>query len=260
MSVAVSKPRRAGRMASWLAGLALLLAVLGLLGLAAAPLVWRAGVLPLKTAFMLLAAGALLAMAAAVLAFLGLILAQILARASLGWPRIAALSCVLLLGIALAWAAWNVRHGHAPPINDITTDTEHPPAISAALPARQAEHAVSADYGGPAVVRQQTAAYPDIQPLRLAMPAAQAFGLALGTAKAMPDWRILAADQQAGRIEATQSSFWFGFVDDIVIRVAADSGGSRVDMRSHSRQGRGDLGVNAARIRRYMAALKQAAG
>src|SRR5262249_45344496 len=102
MSVAVSKPRRAGRMASPLAGVAPLRAVLGLRGLAAAPLVWRAGVLPLKTAFMLLAAGALLAMAAAVLAFLGLILAQILARASLGWPRIAALSCVLLLGIALA--------------------------------------------------------------------------------------------------------------------------------------------------------------
>ena len=69
-----------------------------------------------------------------------------------------------------------------------------------------------------------------------------------------------ASDPQAGRIEASQASFWFGFVDDIVIRVGAAGAGSRVDMRSLSRQGRGDLGVNAKRIRAYMAALKQAAG
>jgi uncharacterized protein (DUF1499 family) len=63
----------------------------------------------------------------------------------------------------------------------------------------------------------------------------------------------------AGRIEATQASFWFGFVDDIVIRVEPVGSRSRVDMRSHARQGRGDLGVNAARIRRYMAELKTTA-
>ena len=58
----------------------------------------------------------------------------------------------------------------------------------------KAGHAVTADYGGPAVARQQTAAYPDIEPLHLAMPAPQAFGLALGAAKAMPGWHILATD------------------------------------------------------------------
>ena len=62
------------------------------------------------------------------------------------------------------------------------------------------------------------------------------------------------------RIEASQSSFWFGFVDDVVIRVQPAGAGSRVDMRSLSRQGVGDLGVNARRVRAYMAALKQAAG
>ena len=55
-------------------------------------------------------------------------------------------------------------------------------------------------------------------------------------------------------------SFWFGFVDDVVIRVEADGAGSRIDMRSLSRQGVGDLGVNARRVRAYLAALRRAAG
>ena len=66
---------------------------------------------------------------------------------------------------------------------------------------------------------------------------------------------ILAADPAAGRIEATARSFWMGFIDDIAILVAAGSG-SRIDMRSASRLGRSDLGVNAARIRAYFAALR----
>ncbi len=107
---------------------------------------------------------------------------------------------------------------------------------------------------------QQKAAYPDIVPMTLTMLAAKAFGLAVTTAKAMPGWHIIAVDPQAGRIEATQASFWFGFVDDIIIRVEPTGSGSRIDMRSHARRGRGDLGVNAARIRRYMPALKRVTG
>jgi uncharacterized protein (DUF1499 family) len=170
------------------------------------------------------------------------------------------LACVVLLGVAFVGVSWRLRHSHLPPINDITTDTEHPPAIVAALAARQAEHAVSEAYAASAMAQQQRAAYPDIVPQTLAMPQARAFDLALGTAKAMSGWHIIAVDPTAGQIDATQSSFWFCFVDDIVIRVTAEGSASRIDMRSHSRQGRGDLGVNAARIRDYMAALKRAAG
>ena len=94
----------------------------------------------------------------------------------------------------------------------------------------------------------------------LAAAPAQAFALALATARAKPGWTITASDPQAGRIEASQASFWFGFVDDVVIRVEADGAGSRIDMRSLSRQGVGDLGVNARRVRAYLAALRRAAG
>ena len=76
----------------------------------------------------------------------------------------------------------------------------------------------------------------------------------------MPSWHVTASDPASGRIEASQASFWFGFVDDIVIRVTPAGDGSRIDIRSVSRQGKGDLGVNADRVRAYLAALKAAAG
>jgi uncharacterized protein (DUF1499 family) len=94
----------------------------------------------------------------------------------------------------------------------------------------------------------------------LSVPPAQAFDKALAVAKAK-GWTILHADKQAGIIEGYDKSLWFGFTDDVAIRVtAADPGDhsrSRVDIRSGSRQGRGDFGVNAARVRGFLAALKE---
>jgi uncharacterized protein (DUF1499 family) len=62
-------------------------------------------------------------------------------------------------------------------------------------------------------------------------------------------WDIVTNDVEAGRIEATQSSFWFNFHDDILIRVVPDGEGSRIDVRSISRVGLSDLGANAKRVR-----------
>ena len=76
----------------------------------------------------------------------------------------------------------------------------------------------------------------------------------------MPGSTIVASDVDAGRIEASQQSRWFRFTDDIVIRVVGDEPGSRIDMRSTSRQGLSDYGVNAARIRAYMSALRERIG
>ena len=91
------------------------------------------------------------------------------------------------------------------------------------------------------------------------MPPAQAFAKALAVAEAM-GWEVVGRDAAGGRIEAVDSTKWFGFKDDIAIRVrAADAGSpnlSRVDIRSKSRVGRGDLGTNAQRIRAYVERLK----
>ena len=92
------------------------------------------------------------------------------------------------------------------------------------------------------------------------LPVTRVFNEALDVAKSMPSWTIVSSDIDAGRIEASQQSRWFRFTDDIVIRVAGDEDGSRIDMRSTSRQGRSDYGVNAARIRTYMSALRKRIG
>jgi uncharacterized protein (DUF1499 family) len=76
----------------------------------------------------------------------------------------------------------------------------------------------------------------------------------------MPGWTVVASDPASGRIEANDTSRWFRFTDDVVIRVAPDGAGSRVDVRSESRQGRSDFGVNAKRVRAYLAALRSRLG
>ena len=68
----------------------------------------------------------------------------------------------------------------------------------------------------------------------------------------------MAAVPAEGRLEATARTRWFGFRDDVVVRVRPDGAGSRVDVRSVSRVGRSDLGTNARRIRGFMDALRSA--
>ena len=82
------------------------------------------------------------------------------------------------------------------------------------------------------------------------------FDRALRTARSM-GWQIIDDNKAAGRIEATATTFWFGFMDDIVIRIRADGSGSRVDVRSESRVGVSDLGKNAERIAKFLAAMKE---
>jgi uncharacterized protein (DUF1499 family) len=138
-----------------------------------------------------------------------------------------------------------------PRIHDISTDLTHPPAFVAVLPLR-ADAANPAAHGGAEVAAAQRLGYPDIQPLTLAVAPAEAYARALAAAQKM-GWQIVAFDPKNGRIEATATTFWFGFKDDVVIRISAIDGASRVDVRSVSRVGKSDVGANAARIRAYFA-------
>jgi len=141
-----------------------------------------------------------------------------------------------------------------PPIHDISTDTENPPQFVAVLPLR-ADAPNPSEYGGPEIAAQQKAAYPDVQPVILNVPPDQAFNRALATAEEM-GWTLVAIEPAEGRIEATARTFWFGFRDDVVIRLTPADGGTRVDVRSVSRVGRSDVGANAARIRKYFEELQ----
>jgi uncharacterized protein (DUF1499 family) len=84
---------------------------------------------------------------------------------------------------------------------------------------------------------------------------AGAFEAALAAARA-EGWSIDATDPENGRIEASVRSFWFGFVDDVVVQVSPAEGGSRIDVRSTSRVGVSDLGANAKRVRAFQHAFE----
>ena len=166
-----------------------------------------------------------------------------------------------LLGLAIAGALvfvawhWMQLAKSLPPIHDITTDTENPPKFVAILPLRK-NASNPPDYGGPAIAAQQHKAYPDIKPLILGIPPGEAFDKAIAVARKM-GWNIVDANKAAGRIEAIATTLWFGFKDDIVIRVEQSGAGSRVDIRSVSRVGVSDIGTNAKRIRKFLAEMRQ---
>ena len=92
-------------------------------------------------------------------------------------------------------------------------------------------------------------------PLRFAAPPDRVFAAVEAAARAL-GWEIVAALPAEGRLEATATTAWFGFKDDVVVRVRAEGAGSRVDVRSLSRIGVGDLGTNAARVRAFLAQLR----
>lgn len=163
----------------------------------------------------------------------------------------ALLVATVLIGLVTAWVPWNgyrtVRS--LPFIHDITTDTADPPQFVAVVPLR-ADASNPVEYPGEETAEQQRAGYPDLRPLELNQPADRTFEHALQASRNL-GWEIVAADAADGRIEATDTTLWFGFKDDIVIRVAETASGSRLDIRSKSRVGRSDVGANAARIRKF---------
>ena len=160
-----------------------------------------------------------------------------------------------IIGLSAPVSMWLTARS-VPPIHDISTDTETPPQFTMGRKLRK-ETDNPVGYGGPEIAKQQHEAYPDIQPLMLKVPPAQAFERALSAAQRMR-WKINHSSPEEGFIEATDTTFWFGFKDDIVVRIIPHNSGSRIDVRSVSRVGRSDLGANAKRIRSFLEKMKGA--
>ena len=232
---------------------ALVLGLAAVAGLATTAPLYRTGAAGLGTTFLIMRWSAYAAAASVVLAVVGLLVG--LRRGSgLAMPIVT----LVLVAAAFATPIAKVRQAtRVPPIHDITTDTDRPPEFVAIAPLRAGAPNQIA-YGGAELAAKQRSAYPAVQPLTLAVPPNQAFDRAVATAREM-GWEIIASDPASGRIEAVDTTFWFGFKDDVVVRVAAAPGGSRVDVRSLSRVGLSDVGTNAARIEKFLAALKTAA-
>ena len=237
--------------------LAAALAAAAVVLLAVGPIGWRAGWWHFRFAFQTLMPWAaycgIAALAVSAVALL-------LGRSRIKPRGFAVAIAAFAVGVLIAYVPWHYDRMRTavPPIHDITTDRDNPPAFAAVVAARTAEGGNPVTYEDAKIAEQQRQAYPDIAPLSLALPPDAAFNRALDAAQQM-GWTIVAADDRAGRIEASDRSRWFGFTDDIVVRITPSGSGSRVDVRSSSRLGRSDFGVNAARVRAYLAVLRTAA-
>jgi uncharacterized protein (DUF1499 family) len=228
--------------------LALLVLVLALL----ASLGTRWGWWPFRIGFIIMLAAIIAGLIAVVLSLVGLI-SMLRGKRRGGWWAIAGL--VISLVVLALPVNLTINGFRLPPIHDITTDTENPPTFVAIIPLRKDADNPSA-YGGPEVAAQQHKAYPNVRPANIAVPTNESFARALAAARDM-GWEIVDANPSEGRIEATARTFWFGFKDDVVIRVTPAGAGSRVDVRSVSRVGTSDVGANAKRIETFLKKLTQ---
>jgi len=160
--------------------------------------------------------------------------------------RSSAVRGLVLSGLVLIAIVIPASRGRGVPrINDITTDTSDPPAFVTALDANPGR-----DMSYPAgFAEQQQGGYDDLASLVVDVPPPVAFERVRSALAAMPRMQVTGESAADGRIEATETSRLFHFKDDIVVRIKPFENGSRIDARSKSRVGKGDLGVNANRIR-----------
>ncbi len=162
------------------------------------------------------------------------------ARRKLSNAALIALPAIIFFGLSLFQGAG------APLIHDISTDLSNPPEFIKA-PSLRKPSDNSLKYRTANIPLQQQA-YPELNSLisSLSVPAAQKRAYKIASEMG---WLVYYQDD--GHLEAEARSFWFGFIDDIAIRIQASDDGSIIDLRSASRTGKGDLGVNAKRIRAF---------
>lgn len=204
---------------------------------------YQAEWISLGTAFNLLINGVQIALAIALISLVSLVLTRIKNK----YFSVKALVAILLTVIpSLFVINMRVQANQVPPIHDISTDLDTPPKFVDILPLRK-DAPNPAEYLGGEIIQQQKLAYPDLKSYQTALNKEQAFEKMLSVINTK-SWELVASDLEAGRIEATDTTLWFGFKDDVVIRISPNSTGSLIDIRSKSRVGTSDLGVNAKRI------------
>ncbi len=242
----MSRPSRLATLAAFVAGAAALLVIGG-------PLLANAGAILPMQAFSLFLLGSLLGLGALVLGGIGLLVTRGgVAGRDRAWFAFGIGAVLLLTVLAGALPGRDV-----PRINDITTDPSDPPGFEAAA-REEANRDRDMSYD-PDFEALQLAGYPDLEPILLPVPPAEAFERVQGAVESL-GWEEVLSDPAGGRIEARETSRLFRFVDDIAIRIRPADGGSVIDVRSKSRDGQSDLGANAARIRAFRGALAPDAG
>ena len=208
----------------------------------------RFGVWGFQTGFMFLAGGTVLAVLGAVVGLIGIVVAfrrQLVADK----PALLIGTLVSVLILALMGMQFNTARS-VPPIHNISTDVADPPAFVEIVAVR-GEDSNPLVYDAATLAEQQQAAYPWVKTLETPATPTASFDRAVATLEAM-GLEIVNADRGAGIVEATDTTFWFGFKDDLVVRIRPAGSGAMVDVRSVSRVGQSDLGANARRIGEFM--------
>lgn len=229
-------------------------ALVGLVSLLALLLVvlpgplYRFGLAELSTAFMLFRFGLYTGVLALVLLLIQVIFKRKTVTLSSALTAVIFSAIAIIMPLSMMTTAKKV-----PPIHDISTDLENPPEFVTIAPLR-ADAANPVAYAGAETAEQQRTAYPELQTLSYPQSQAELVAAAEQAANNL-GWDMVNVDTNAGIVEATDTTMWFGFKDDVVIRVTDDGNERLLDIRSKSRVGKSDLGKNADRIRSFIKEL-----
>jgi Protein of unknown function (DUF1499) len=183
-------------------------------------------------------------------------------RTGMRGVREAALALALSVGL-LAYPAYLTAVAFAlPPIHDVSTDLKSPPPFLISAKARAARAGSMPPEMSEETKAAQRAAYPELETAVVALDSTGAYQLALSVAADL-GWRIVDSQppnlggEGGALIEATDRSLFFGFVDDIAIRITPGATQTAIDVRSVSRVGRHDFGANARRVGKFLAAVRE---
>ncbi len=173
-------------------------------------------------------------------------------RRQLRSTSLRAIWVIVVLAVPMAMVFnYGLKASQAPVLYDVSTSWDNPPAISAARPEQANPLQTAADNR-----ELQQEFYPDVEPVTLPLPVTEALAKVQVVGREL-GWEIHNVDSEAAVVEATDTTFWFGFVDDITVRAKAlPEGGTRIDVRSVSRVGKSDLGKNADRIRAFLSRIR----
>ncbi|MBJ2138630.1 DUF1499 domain-containing protein [Paraglaciecola chathamensis] len=202
---------------------------------------YKFGILELGTAFAALRFGVYAGIAALVL-----ILIQIIfMRKNISWAGVAVCAVLALVAVGLPMSMMS-KAKSVPPIHDISTDLTNPPKF-VAIVALRADAPNPVEYAGEETAKQQREAYPELTTQKYSQSTDQLFDATESAVNSL-GWELVNADKSLGIIEATETTAWFGFKDDVVVRIRTTGEESFLDVRSKSRVGKSDLGKNAERI------------
>jgi uncharacterized protein (DUF1499 family) len=229
--------------------LTLIAGVLALLLLLLAGPLYKAEILGLMNAFFVMRIALIMGAVAIVLALIQVIFM----RKTISWPATGVAVLCAAVAIFMPLSQMN-KAKSVPPIHDITTDLVNPPKFVAIL-ALRADAPNPAAYQGEEIASQQREAYPELQTQKYKQTQEQVFDAALVTVKDM-GLEVVSSDKTLGLIEAFDTTTFFGFVDDVVIRIQSVEQMTILDARSKSRVGISDIGKNAERLNSLITGIK----